>query len=223
MRKGWPPLLSIFLLGCLPAVHAAPLHLQCEQSAPGPAEAKRIARLANGIVKRDGKHVLSVHTAGGTLRLVDKPPHDEPLSGVHYTFCDRRDGFILIAVDDEALGTGLLVNEASGQASRVGHDILFSPDRRAYLAMEQPDGMDGARWKIHAVDGTLSWSGYSFIPREGKVSEFTASLDTPAWTDTGEFTAMAQCVGPSETRWKVKLIKAKGSWQWLPKRQCPRP
>jgi hypothetical protein len=214
-------LLLALLAGCLNPAHAADLHFSCESQDDAPAaEAKRIAGRAQGVVRRDNKHVLSVRTAQGELRFADKPPHDEPLSGVHYQFCDRRDGFIFLAMDDETVRTGVLIDEASGRMTGAGTEVLFSNDRRAYFATTQPDGLDGQAWTIRAIDGTTSWKGYSFI--ETTKGHFDILLDTPAWTDTGEFTAMAQCVGDDKLRWKVKLTKVGGRWQWLPKRTCPK-
>lgn len=222
LRRGAAALLVLGLSGCLNLARADGPHLACEGMGDGPAaEAKRIAARAQGVVRREGKHVLSVRTAQGVLRFTDKPPHDEPLSGDHYRFCDRRDGFILLQRNDESDFTGVLIDEATGRKTEGGEEVLFSNDRRAYFATMQPDGLDGQRWTIRAVDGTPSWSGYSFI--EKRPGEFDATLDTPAWTDTGEFTAMAQCLADSKLRWKVKLTKAGGKWQWLPKRSCPAP
>lgn len=219
-RRGACALLVLGLSGCLNLAHGAGVHLACTSADnEDAAEAKRIAARAQGVVRREGRHVLSVRTAQGVLRFADKPPHDEPLSGDHYRFCDRRDGFILLQRSDESDFTGVLVDEATGRKTEGGAEVLFSNDRRAYFATMQPDGLDGQRWTIRAVDGTPSWSGYSFIERHK--DHIAATLDTPAWTDTGEFTAMAQCLASDRLRWKVKLTKVGGQWQWLPKRTCP--
>ena len=213
-------LLLAALAGCLNLAHGANLNFACGYDDNDPAvEAKHIAASAQGVVRREDKHVLSVRTAQGVLRLTDKPPHDQPLNGVHYHFCDRRDGFILILVEDEADFNGMLIDEASGRKTEAGPEVLFSNDRRAYFAETAPDGLDGQVWTIRAVDGTTSWSGYSFIEKSKGVSD--TSLDTPAWTDRGEFTAMAQCLTDDKQRWKVKLTKVGGQWQWLPRRTCP--
>jgi hypothetical protein len=213
-------LLLAALAGCLNLAHAAGPHFACGFDDNDPAvEAKHIAASAQGVVRRQSKHVLSVRTARGVLRFTDKPPHDEPLNGVHYHFCDRRDGYTLVLVEDEADFNGVLIDEATGRKTEAGPEVLFSNDRRAYFAETVPDGLDGQVWTIRAIDGTTSWKGYSFI--ETTKDHFDILLDTPAWTDTGEFTAMAQCLGDDKLRWKVKLTKVRGQWQWLPKRTCP--
>jgi len=215
-------LLALGLSGGLNLAHGAGLHLSCGYADNEPrVEAKRIAGRAQGVVRRESKHVLSVRTAAGVLRFKDEPPYDEPLAGKHHYFCDRRDGFILLQVADESDFTGVLIDEATGKKTEAGTEVLFSNDRRAYFATIQPDGLDGMVWKIYAVDGKPSWSGYSFI--EKRKGEFDATLETPAWTDTGEFTAMAQCLADEKVRWKVKLTKVGSQWQWLPNRKCPAP
>jgi hypothetical protein len=215
-------LLLAALSCCLNPAHAAAPHFACGFDDNDPAvEAKHIAASAQGVVRRDSKHVLSVRTAQGVLRFTDKPPHDEPLSGVHYHFCDRRDGYTLVLVEDEADFNGVLIDETTGKTTDAGPEVLFSNDRRAYFAETVPDGLDGEVWTIRAIDGTVSWKGYSFI--ETQKGFFDILLDAPAWTDTGEFTAMARCAGDGKLRWQVKLTKAGGQWQWLPKRTCPKP
>jgi hypothetical protein len=215
-------LLLAVLAGCLTTAHAAGPHFACGFDDNDPAvEAKHIAASAQGVVRRDSKHVLSVRTAQGVLRFTDKPPHDEPLSGVHYHFCDRRDGYTLVLVEDEADFNGVLIDETTGKTTDAGPEVLFSNDRRAYFAETVPDGLDGEVWTIRAIDGTVSWKGYSFIETQKGFSDIL--LDAPAWTDKGEFTAMARCASDGKLRWKVKLTKAGGQWQWLPKRTCPKP
>jgi hypothetical protein len=215
-------LLLAGLSGCLNVAHAASLHFSCGYEDNDPiVEAQHLADRAQGAVRREDRHVLAVRTAQGVLRFADKPPHDQPLNGVHYHFCDRRDGFVLLLKEDEADFNGVLVDEASGRQTDAGPEVLFSRDRRAYFAETAPDGLDGQVWTIRAIDGTTSWSGYSFI--ETKTGRADILLDAPAWTDTGEFTAMAQCAADGRLRWTVKLTKVGGQWQWLPKRTCPTP
>ena len=123
-------LLGLGLSGCLNLAWADGPHLACGDADNEPrVEAKRIAGRAQGVVRRESKHVLSVRTVGGVLRFTDKPPHDEPLSGTHYHFCDRRDGFILLQVEDESDFTGVLIDEATGRKTEGGEQVLFSNDQ----------------------------------------------------------------------------------------------
>ena len=198
-----------------------PLTLSCPDPRDKGQEAKLIRKLASDIVKRTSRHQLDIQVAGTVKKLVDKPPHDEPLAGLHYYFCDRKEGFILLYKEDESDFGGTLINEQTGTLTPGGQTVMFSPDRRAYFATVQPDGLDGEEWSIYAVDGKQSWSGYSFIPNPKKPDYAYAYLDKPAWTATGEFTASASCATKQETTWPVKLVKKDGKWDWAPKKTCP--
>jgi len=219
VRRLASALLVLGLAGGLHPAHGANLHFSCGYEGNGTAdEAKRIAGRAQGVVWREGKRVLSVRTAQGVLRFKDKPPYDEPMGGTVHHFCDRGDGYTLVTVEEEGGITGVLVEEASGRKTQAGAEVLLSNDRRAYFAASGEDGLDGMIWRIHAIDGTTSWSGYNIVD----LHKGDTTLDAPAWTEKGEFTAMAQCVTNEKLRWKVKLTKVNGKWQWLPKRTCPR-
>lgn len=203
--------------------HAEALKLECADPRGKGVEAKLIKSLAAGVVERRGKHELRIKTAKGLRKLVDKPPHDEPVSGLHYHFCDRKEGFVLLWVENEATFTGQLVNEATGQVTPAGETVLFSPDKRAYWASEQPDGLDGQVWKIHAANGVLSWSGYNFLTEKGNSGKMYAHLANPAWAANGQFIAQAQCLNKLERTWKVRLARISGEWDWRPKKACPQP
>ncbi len=193
------------------------LILQCQDPREPRDEAALIAKLADGKVVRQSRHVLQVQAGGKTINLVDKPPHDEPFSGTHRWFCDRRDGFILLRTDDDSRYTGTLVNEATGDVSPGGEDVTFSADRRAYFATVQPDGLDGEEWKIYAVTGKLSWSGFSYIPEAHDRDRIVAQLANPRWQPNGEFTAEATCVFGRHRTWPVTLKKISNTWDWYPK------
>jgi hypothetical protein len=207
-------MLSITALSC----EAQALHLECDDSAK---ETAAIQARAPGVVKRISKHVLEIRTPARTLTIKDQPPFDEPFSGVHHTFCDRKDGFILLSVTDEDVWTGKLINEQTGEVTPAGGDVIFSPDRRAYFAREQPNGLDGNRWKIYALNGKLSWSGFSFIEVKNMPGHMQAYLENPAWLANGEFSAKATCIGGhNEQSWNVKLIKGRDGWSWKPGQAC---
>lgn len=214
--------LSVFF--SLPAwADATSLQLGCSDPRAKGVEAGLIHKLANRVVVRKSLHQLQVEAAGKILRFKDEPPYDEPLDGVHYYFCDRKEGFILLFTQDSSLFTGTLINEKTGQVTPGGESVLFSPDRRAYMIAEQPDGLDGQAWKIFAVDGRLSWEGFSFIRNERKSSYMDAELSKPQWTANGEFTATALCITNSDQTWNVTLKKIANKWDWYPKRKCKQP
>lgn len=200
-------------------LQAAPLELTCA-SADKDKEQTQIRKLAPGLVARKGAHLLKVTTKAGVQSFKDQPPYDEALAGVHHYFCDRKEGFILLSVQDSDLFTGKLINEQTGAVTEGGESVLFSEDRRAYLTSEQPDGLDGNLWKVYAVNGKLSWSGYSYIPDKNPDYSY-AQLDTPTWMPNGELVANATCSLDLNRKWKVKLVKNNDQWDWAPRKKCP--
>lgn len=208
---------ALFAFACSAFCHADPLTYSCGSIAE---ESDSISRLGVGTARRASPHRLTINTAKGAVSFVDQAPHDEPFAGVHYWFCDRHDGYMLIGVQRDALFTGELVNESTGAVIKAGASVSFSPDRSAYLAEEQPDGLDGEQWSVHAADGRALWSGYSFIPRGGNGDEIEIELEQPAWQADGELVANAACAG-STAVWPVRLIERQGQWSWQPRRPCP--
>ncbi|KQV58069.1 hypothetical protein ASE26_24250 [Duganella sp. Root198D2] len=180
----------------------------------------RINRLASGVVARKGAHLLKVTTKAGVQTFKDKPPYDEPLDGVHHYFCDRKEGFILIKVEDGGEFTGKLIDEQTGTVMKGGESVLFSEDRRAYLASEHGDGLDGDVWTIYAVNGQVSWTGYNFISAPDQSYRYV-DLGMPAWMPNGELVASATCASDENRKWKMKLVKNNGQWDWAPRKKCP--
>ena len=200
---------------------AASLALSCGEGGNAGPEAKRIKATAAGVVKRQSKHVLRVDAAGKSLTFADKPPFDEPLAGERYEFCERKEGFILLAHANGDEFTGKLVNEATGKVTPGGDSVLFSADRRAYFATSQDNGRDGATWSIYALDGRRCWTGGDYLPHPVKPEYKAAELSAQRWEANGEFSAQAQCIESKLAPWRVRLVKSGGAWDWQPKRKCP--
>ncbi len=180
-------------------------------------EAAVIKAAGNAIVRK-GKHELLISAGGKSIHIKDKPPYDVDDAGISYSYCGRQNGYFMIFKNDqgETNFSGLLINENTGAVTPGGQTVLFSPDLRAYLATEQPDGLDGEVWKVYASDGRLSWSGFSFIPDAEEGSSY-AALAHPAWTEKGVLTAEATCEGKTNGSWNVALKKINGKWDWSPK------
>jgi hypothetical protein len=106
--------------------------------------------------------------------------------------------------------TGKLIDERTGRVLPAGQEVLFSPDRRAYLASEQLDGMDGSMWTVYSIEGMASWKGPSYVERANP-HDNSITLDAPAWTATGELVAKAYC---GDDRQLAKLVKNGGKWTW---------
>jgi hypothetical protein len=208
------------ILACIAAsAQAAPLTLECPGMFDVAKERQQIRALGAGVVVRRSEHDLRVTVQGKTLTFLDVLRDVDDIDW--YQFCDRKDGFILLAYAVNDVFTGKLINEATGKVTPAGLSVVFSPDRRAYFADEQPDGLDGNVWLIYALDGRKSWSGFSFIPHVDDAGRMTATLSAPAWEASGRFGALAQCIGNSPAQWKVTLTNHGGKWDWLPKRACP--
>lgn len=211
---------ALCLIACTVGLsaRASELRLACPNPRENGREASLIQERGAQFVARHAPHELRVNAGRKNLRFIDKAPSDD--TGIAYRFCDRGGGFILLRVAEENVFTGLLVDERTGQTLPGGEEVVFSPDGRAYFATEQPSGLDGNHWKIFAANGTLSWSGFSFIPQEGKPDFMQATLSEPTWMPNGELTAVAQCLPNIERKWKVKLIKVSGRWDWRPRKPC---
>jgi hypothetical protein len=125
-------------------------------------EAARFKHAPHG-AKRLGKHVIEVGWARGKRILKDKPPYNEPLDGVRWTYCGYNADLKLhmLLKEDEALYTGALVDDVTGAFLPGGQKVLFSKDAQHYLTYEQPDGQDGETIKLYRRNGTLLWKGFA--------------------------------------------------------------
>lgn len=214
---------TLLAVAALPAVaNAGQLKMDCPDSGVE-HEAKLIQqRQAGAVFVRSKRHLARIKSGAGWLEFKDKGPHDEQLSGLHHYFCDLQGDYLLLSVQDEDRFTGKLVHLPSGRITQAGHQVILSPDRRAYFAVVQPNGLDGSEWMIYASDGRLSWQGFDFIPKENVEGlRAYAYLSEPRWLAHGEFSAQASCDGDtSKGTWQVKLIKNGGQWDWQPRRKC---
>lgn len=111
------------------------------------------------------------------------------------------------------------MNEANGKVNGGGVKVLFTNDRRFYLAIDQPDGMDRSEWKIYTADSGLRWSGDSVI-EDSITGHVDANLSVPIWSPVGELTATATCTTAKKQNTQVKLVKAGENWEWAPHPQC---
>ncbi|KVG66829.1 hypothetical protein WJ33_26095 [Burkholderia ubonensis] len=206
-------LLAAAMILAMPAwSSAASLVLDCKNAAMGSLDEKvaeaRLLRETQGKATRVSVHLLLVKAAGRVLEFRDVPSN-EALMDVHYAFCGSRDGYSLVGWANGDVFTGKLIDEKSAQVSPGGLRVIFSPDRQAYLTVEQEDGMDGEDWTVHyANDGKASWKGHSFFRSKSASIE----LDDPRWTDNGELIASA-------VRWDkpdaiARLVKVGRTWSW---------
>ncbi|MFP5394369.1 MAG: hypothetical protein ACLGI6_22990 [Gammaproteobacteria bacterium] len=211
--------------GWAASVHAAPstpLQLSCE-NASDEAEKKRIAASAADVVRRISATRLVIKAGGKTLALVDKgDPQRFDGEGDFYRYCERKDGFILIRHVDGHLDSGKLINEATGDIVPGGARVLFSQDRRAYLAIFEKDGSEGSHWRVYAADGRLSWDGYDYLHPPGNLGWVLAYMVQPSWDERGRLSAEARCESDPKRAWKVTLVKVGATWDWRPAPKCPK-
>jgi hypothetical protein len=212
-------LVAMLLLLTFPVASlASTLTLNCDNAEMGSTNEKaaeaRLLLKASGKASRLSEHMLQVTAAGRVLSFRDVP-NDEALMDVRYTFCGSQDGYSLVGWADGDVFTGKLIEEKSGRVLPDGLQVIFSPDRRAYLAVEQEDGIDGTDWTVHFADsGKVSWKGNSFIPSKTT----SIDLDNPRWTDKGELIANARCWdNPDAT---ARLVNTRGTWSWHVPKDC---
>jgi len=177
-------------------------------------ETERLKQAPHG-AKRLGAHMIEVGWAGGKRVLKDKPPYDEPLDGVRWTYCGYNAELKLhmLLKEDEALFTGALVDDVTGALLPGGQKVLFSKNAEYYLAYEQPDGQDGETIKLYRRNGTLLWEGYNgFLSSDGIV---LTNFENMHWDDHDRPQAIARREdGKTQT---VTLTQGvAGKWDWLP-------
>lgn len=177
-------------------------------------------KATNAPIKRNGKHELVVKAGGKTLTFRDKKPYDNPTEGgVNYRFCGYEGDFILLSKQDSSAFSGVLINAQTGAATPAGSRVAFSQDRLSYVAIEEPNCADTEFWKVSTVSGDPLWKGETYVSKTNRDSFFT--IEEPVWTETGELTATANCLGiPDANSWKVTLKKIDGEWSWQPYREC---
>jgi len=183
-----------------------------------PRSAEEIARLKQAPhgAKRLGAHAIEVGWAGGKRIMKDKPPYDEPLDGLRWTYCGYHADLKLhmLLKEDAGLFTGALVDDASGALLPGGQKVLFSKNAQYYLAYEQPDGQDGETIKLYRRNGTLLWKGYNgFLSADGK--DVLATFESMHWNDQGRLQAIAR-TEDGKTQPVTLTQRSAGKWEWLP-------
>lgn len=204
------------------ASQAVSLELHCHSD-----KEALLIKAAGEKVVRKSKHELLIRAGGKMQSFKDLPPYEENFPGARYHFCEYQKGFFLLSKEEDVLFTGTLINEATGLVTPGGRTILFSPDMRAYLATEHPNGMDGNVLKIYSITGRLSWEGRNYLTGPDP-NMAIAYLTDWSWSPKGEFKAKAECSnkignpssGPQDKPQAMTLKKIKGEWNWHPQIRC---
>jgi len=195
--------------------------LSCETQQVERAALKQAPKAA----RRVSKHVLEVTTTKGRQRFVDKPPHDEgEMAGVHWRYCgfNTHAKAHLIEMTDERYYSGDLLLEETGQLVHAGHTVLFSPNKKEFLAIKQEAGVDGENWAVHDMAGQIIWTGYAGTTANvDGVKMVVSTFERPRWTKQGELTARFVCAS-LKAKGTVTLVRSPSSgWSWSGHAKCP--
>lgn len=194
--------------------------LSCETQKAERAALKQAPKGA----RRVSKHVLEISLKNGAKRFVDKPPHDDAgMGGLHWRYCgyDADVKAHLIEMTDENIYSGDLLLGDTGDLLHAGHTVLFSPNRTAFLAIEQESGVDGENWTVYDMGGKTLWKGYAGTTTQVEGSDMVVStFERPHWTKQGELTARYVCAS-SKAGGAVTLARSpSGSWRWRGHGKC---
>ncbi|MBE9608718.1 hypothetical protein [Chitinilyticum piscinae] len=210
MTRTLPLLVTTLLALCSWPALANPL-LNCPE-----AESSALQQ-ASAKVSRVAPHTLQIRWRRGVAQFTDQPPHDEPLSGRHWFYCgqDAASGLHLIRLEDGSLFSGVLFDPTSGRRIAAGHTVLLAPGRQHFLAIRQPDGLDGEAWLLRNRKNRTLWQGPNLITAG---SRSLAELSDPHWNPQGKLAATLRCHSSPEQTHSVSLQS--GQWQPLP--ECAR-
>jgi hypothetical protein len=173
-------------------------------------------------VRRVSKHVLEIFSNRGAQRFIDNPP-PEGMAGVHWRYCgyDARSKAHLIAMSDGGAFSGELLLESTDTLVHAGHTVVFSRDRKAFLAIQREAGADGEHWAVRDAAGKTIWEGYAGALAKGDgVETVVATFERPRWNKRGVLTARFVCAS-SKVRGTVILARRPtGDWRWHGRGRC---
>jgi hypothetical protein len=211
---------TLLITTCSPGAQAAGRALSCETAKD---ESAALAQAPMG-ASRAGPHVLEVNTKAGSRTFNDKPPHDEGgLAGIHWRYCgyDAQAKAHLIQKTDEGLFTGVLLLDETGKVLPAGRIVLFSPDKRKFLSIEQADGMDGENWSVHSDNGKALWQGFAgMIEHVDGIDTVVSTFKSPRWTGSGDLTADFVCASRKKTGLVTLAQSSPGHWSWHGQSTC---
>jgi hypothetical protein len=192
--------------------------LSCEKQKPERAALKQAPMGA----RRVNSHVLEIMSNRGAQRFIDNPPH-EAKGGVHWRYCgyDARAKAHLIAMIDGSSYSGDLLLASTDKVVHAGHTVVFSWDRKAFLAIQQEAGVDGANWAVHDAAGKTIWKGYAgTLAKVDGMETVVSTFGRPRWTKQSKLTARFVCAS-SKVRGVVTLVRRpSGDWRWRGHGKC---
>lgn len=177
---------------------------------------------------RASPHVLTVKYQGGAKRFEDQPPYQEAFGGAHWYYC----GYVpalrahLVGKNENALFSGVLLLDDTGQLVDAGQSIYPSPDGKSFLAIRQEQGKEDSLWLVAERSGKTLWDGYAALfrmviekPGRKPVEQVDTWYKDPFWTDGGVLQATAVC-NPPGTEGIASLVSDGGTWRWQTNLRC---
>lgn len=159
---------------------------------------------------------LEVGWAGGKRVFDSDPSCDDSIGGPCWNYCEYNPELkvSLLYKSEGDLFTGVLLNDTTGAMQPGGTMVMFSPDRRYYLAWEHSDGQWGDTLKLYSRGGALVWQGDDSIQSpDGTV---IGRFDGLRWTDQNQLRA-SENYDDSRRAVTVTLTKrGNGRWEWQP-------
>jgi hypothetical protein len=172
--------------------------------------------------RRVNRHVLEIMSNRGAQRFIDNPPR-EGMGGVHWRYCgyDARAKAHLIAMVDGNAYSGDLLLESTDKLAHAGHTVVFSRDRKAFLAIHREAGVDGEHWAVRDAAGKTIWEGYAgTLAKVDGVETVVSTFERPRWNRRGQLTSRFVCAS-SKVRGVVTLARlSAGDWRWRFSRAC---
>jgi hypothetical protein len=122
---------------------------------------------------------------------------------------------------DENMYSGDLLFDETGRLMHAGHTVLFSPDEKEFLAIEQEDGVDGENWTVYDTAGRARWKGYAgTTAKVAEVDSVLSTFDHPQWNKQGELMARFVCIS-SKVHGVVTLTRSpSGDLRWRGHANC---
>jgi len=184
------------------------------------------------VTRTDSIHlVLHLDKGDRVFRDTLGVPGDPPTAQYVYCGYEPHTAMHFIEREGETLDGGFLVNQHTGATLRAGKSVLFSPARDQYLAVVQPDGLDGEEWRLYRIDGTELWKGFSFLPVFRKDLGYETSyaeLSHPRWIN-GDVVVTATCLLASQPASQkvgtvdLTLRNGVAKYEWAPPNACRHP
>jgi hypothetical protein len=198
--------------------------LTCEGAQQESKIEKSLMGQAPGGAKRVGPHVLEISVAGKVQRFIDKPPYRD-LEGTRWFYCgyDARSRVHLLGKSVDELSTGVILFESNGRRRQAGHTVHLAAAGKRFLAVEQPNGLDGEMWTLYANTGQKLWTGYAGFLERPAGAQFDivrAELVSPYWNSDASLSAHVLCSGSDTAKGKVTLQATPGGMAWLPVPAC---